>query len=167
MDYTFLTEKLRSETELAEYLRSVLNNDTLSNDITTDAGFLDENLDFLNKGVFWIVKDRHNNERFVTYKYPSNLLIDLLDKHRYSYENIWNGFDKSLTQGKPFYYFPRGRYVIRKDKKVIIYCSTFFAEEKYRNMITAKLKLKKGHKGISSIDYIFDNALHYQYNLEQ
>lgn len=124
MDYNFLTENLRTKDEIAKYIENIIDE---KSDITIDSEYLDENLNFLNKGVFWLTKDKYNNEKLITYKYSFNPLEALLDKHKYSYENVWKDFDKSITQNKHFYYFPRGRYEIRKDKKIIIYCSTFFA----------------------------------------
>lgn len=166
MDYNFLTEKLRTEEEFKEYFKCLLS-DFENDDITTDPEYIDDNLTFLNKGVFWLIKDKHNNERLAIYKYSSNSLESLFDKHKYSYENVWKTLDKSVTQNKLYYYFPRGRYEIRKGNKIIIYCSTFFAEEKYKNMIISKLKLKKWFKSIKDIKFIFDNSLHYRYTFDE
>ena len=165
MDYNFLTEKLRTEEEFNEYLRSILCN-LEKDDITTDPEYIDENLTFLDKGVFWLIRDKHDNERLAIYKYSLSALESLFDKYKYSYENVWKTLDKTITQNKA-YYFPRGRYEIRKGNKVIIYCSTFFAEEKYKNMKTSKLKLKKWFKGIKDIKFIFDNNLHYRYTFDE
>lgn len=166
MDYNFLTENLRTREELLEYIESIIEEKQEKSDITTDSEYLDEDLNFLNKGVFWLIKDKYNNERLIIYKYSFNSLEAIFDKHKYSHENVWKDFDKSITQNKSFYYFPRGRYEIRKDKKIIIYCSTFFAEEKYRKMILAKLKFKKGYNGIKSVKFIYDNNLHYRYTFD-
>lgn len=166
MDYNFLTEKLRTEEEFKEYLKSILSNSE-NIDITTDPEYIDENLTFLDKGVFWLIRDKHDNERLAIYKYSLSAIESLFDKYKYSYENVWKTLDKSITQNKAYYYFPRGRYEIRKGNKVIIYCSTFFSEEKYKNMIISKLKLKKWFKGIKDIKFIFDNSLHYRYTLDE
>lgn len=163
MDYNFLTENSRTKDEIAKYIENIIDE---KSDITLDGEYLDENLNFLNKGAFWLTKDKHNNERLITYKYSFNSLEALLDKHKYSYENVWKDFDKSITQNKPFYYFPRGRYEIRKDKKIIIYCSTFFAEEKYRKMILSRFKFKEGYNGIKLVKFIYDNNLHYRYTFD-
>lgn len=166
MDYQFLTERLRTEEEFTEYLKTLLSNDE-SDDITTDPEYIDDHLTFLDKGVFWLVKDRHGNERLATYKYAVSAFDLLVDKHKYSHEQVWKSLDKSITQSKPYYYFPRGRYAIRKGNKVVVYCSTFFADEKYKKMLLAKLKLRKGYKGIQDIKFIFDNSLHYRYLFDE
>ncbi len=166
MDYQFLTERLRTEEEFTEYLKTLLNNEE-NDDITTDPEYIDDHLTFLDKGVFWLVKDKHGNERLAAYKYAVSAFELFIDKHKYSHEQVWKSLDKSITQNKPYYYFPRGRYEIRKGNKVVIYCSTFFADEKYKKMLLAKLKLRKGYKGIQDIKFIFDNSLHYRYLFDE
>ena len=74
MDYNFLTENLRTREELAEYIESIIEEKQEKSDITTDGEYLDEDLNFLNKGVFWLIKDKYNNERLIIYKYSFNSL---------------------------------------------------------------------------------------------
>ena len=93
MDYNFLTENLRTREELAEYIESIIEEKQEKSDITTDGEYLDEDLNFLNKGVFWLIKDKYNNERLITYKYSFNSLEAIFDKHKYSHENVWKDFD--------------------------------------------------------------------------
>lgn len=164
MDYQFLTEKQRTQEELSEYLDALFAyGSAADSNIRTNPTYLDENLTFLDKGVFWLVQDGHGKQRLPIYKYSTNALELLIDKNRYSYERVWSLLRDSVTLNKSYRYFPRGRYVIQKNNKVIIYCSTIFADEKYQTMLLNKLNFNDANMGIKDVTFVFDSSLHYQY----
>ena len=169
MDYNYLTKKLLTNAELKEYIQEILK-ENISNskdNIYSNKDYLNENLEFMDKGVFWLVRDSNGKERPVILKYSSESLEEIFDKHKHSYETIWGTFDKTITQNKPYDYFPRGRYVIKNGNKVIINCSSFFSDEKYKIMITSALALQEGRDGITLIKFVFNNNLRYKYVIDK
>ena len=129
----------------------------------------------LKKGVFWITEPDSVFDSAIFLALPCNHsggftdgFVDprLLSKTgvALNHEKVWNTLDKSITGGRAFHYYPRGRVEIRNGKAVI------YANQ---NIISSELKdwtIQTFHltnaNGISSVTLKADGSEHYKCYLD-
>ena len=122
----------------------------------------------LYKGVFWIVEEQSEQYFF---RIPCNSMGDITgateyplcakNGNNYNHKILWSLLSKSLTQNKPFDYFPRGRVEIH-NAKAIVYLNPDINTEEIQNHIIDGFGLTK-ETGIESVRVISDGSNHYKY----
>ncbi len=82
----------------------------------------------LYKGIFWYIKNNICEDRLFVIKSECDSCGNFLDKSliltskcgiNFNHKIEWSKLSKTITQGKPFDYYPRGRVeIINKRKKI-------------------------------------------------
>jgi len=127
----------------------------------------------LYSGIFWI-KDLENiyNNEDLCFLIPSDsygnvdTTLDLNAKSglTYNHERVWNNLPKTLTDGKSFDYYPRGRVQINHGT-AIIYLNPNINTEKVQEFIKNTYHLIP-YNGINKIRFISDGSEHYKCYLD-
>lgn len=94
------------------------------------------------KGIFWIITNQANKQELITVKVLCDLYGSPLENVEFSSksgENFnhkleWANLSKTITQGKPYNYYPRGRVEIKKGK-AILFCPPNLCQELYLSKI--------------------------------
>lgn len=77
-----------------------------------------------------------------------------------NHKKIWSKLGRSVTFGKPFDFYPRGRVEIRKGKAVI-FCSAYLCTEQVRTAVIRAFGLVPKN-GINTVKLIADGSAHYR-----
>ena len=123
----------------------------------------------LYKGIFWIVdeSDPYNNSSYC-FKIDSDPSGDALalddigiakSGSTYNHQLVWSQLPRSLTHGKPYNYYPRGRVELHNGVAKIflngnINCGDVITFLKHEFNLTT-------HNGIKKVQVIEDNSSHY------
>ncbi len=130
----------------------------------------------LKKGVFWITKPDSVFESAIFLALPcdpsgsfTDTCIDpkLLSKNgaALNHEKVWNTLEKSITGGKKFNYYPRGRVEIRRGKAVI-YANQNIVSNDLKGWAVRTFHLTNAN-GILSVILKADGSNHYQCHLDK
>ena len=125
------------------------------------------------KGIFWF-KDI-STANIVCAKIPcftdgsikENIDASLNSKHgnNFNHEKTWNSFDRNITEGKKYNYYPRGRVEIKNGKaKIFINPNIFFP--RVIECIMDEFGLDE-ENGITEINVNLDYSKHYKCYLDQ
>ena len=123
----------------------------------------------LYRGIFWIV-DENNTDKNKNYcfKILSNSDGPAININSYgvaksgttyNHELVWKLLPKSLTNGKPYNYYPRGRVEIRNGVAKIFLNGNINYQE-IINFIKNEFNLNT-HNGIKKVQVVEDNSQHY------
>lgn len=122
----------------------------------------------INKGVFWITEDCAEEYFF---RIPCDLSGNVVgeteyplcskDGTNYNHKALWAVLPKSLTRGKPFDYFPRGRVEIR-GSKAFVYLNPDVNTEEIQELIKGRFGLTEPN-GIQAVRFISDGSRHYRH----
>ena len=124
----------------------------------------------LYKGAFWIV-DQNNVEKNAKYCFaiPSDcygnieandLELNAKSGTTYNHEKLWRSLPRSLTLGKAFNYFPRGRVEIQ-NAKATIYLNPQINTEEIQQFIIGEFNLYR-YNGINKVIFHSDGSEHYK-----
>lgn len=124
----------------------------------------------LSKGVFWI-KDPENPTDELTFPIPSGLNGETLDSSSviasgmansgltYNHSRIWRELSHSLTDGKPFDYYPRGRVEIRNGEAKI-FANPLLGSDACLRVVKNAFGLNG--TGLKSVEFVADGSEHYK-----
>lgn len=119
----------------------------------------------LYKGIFWI-KDTSNPDKNLCFKIECNsegasindgLLLNSKNGKTYNYKLLWERLSKSITENKPYNYYPRGRVEIHNGVAKI---NGGINNSEITNFLKNEFNLTP-HNGIKSIKIITDSSNHY------
>ena len=132
----------------------------------------------LYRGIFWIkdIDDVYNSGLYFTIPCDGNGDINDPDFHindlssstggdNYNHKRLWSTLDKSLTDGKGFNYYPRGRVEISNGVAKVFY-SPYIPQDDLKDFIEDKFNLTKSN-GIKKIKMIPDGSNHYHCYLDR
>lgn len=115
------------------------------------------------KGIFWIKP----NDELIILKVKCDAFGCLLEKiptaavsksgGNYNHKNAWATLPKSVTNGKGYNYYPRGRVEIR-NKKATIFIN--YISERLKERIIFEFGLTS-ENGIENAVFKIDNSKHY------
>ena len=88
-------------------------------------------------------------------------LILTLTGSNYNHRLLWESLPKSITCGKPFDYFPRGRVEIRNSKAIVYLNPDINIKEIQAYVVETFGLLDKN--GIKSVRFVSDGSNHYKY----
>lgn len=126
----------------------------------------------LSKGIFWI-KDPDNIEDTGIFLdipcTPDGTAFDGSELNAktgttYNHERTWLLLDSSVTEGRPYNYYPRGRVEISSGK-AIIYANPNIANNELVKWCVDKFNLTAAN-GINKIRIIADGSQHYKCYLD-
>lgn len=128
----------------------------------------------LYKGVFWIV-DQDDIEKNAKYCFtiPSDCYgniesngpeLNAKSGTTYNHEKLWRSLPRSLTLGKAFNHFPRGRVEIQ-NAKATIYLNPQINTKEIQQFIISEFNLYK-YNGINKIIFHSDGSEHYKCYLD-
>lgn len=126
----------------------------------------------LSKGIFW-VKDASNIEDSgIFLDIPCTPEGDAFDSSglnakngtTYNHERTWPLLGTSITEGKPYNYYPRGRVHIANDKATI-FANPNIANEELLNWCVQKFNLIEIN-GIKKVRVVADGSDHYKCYLD-
>lgn len=128
----------------------------------------------LYKGVFWVIDDRVISEKKLCDEF-GNLIPDEnegIEERRFqdeawsnNHKKIWSKLSRTVTQGKIFNYFPRGRVEIRR-KRAIIFLNPCICYEEMIQKIKAEFRLDN-NESIRDISVKADGSRHYRCSCEE
>lgn len=132
---------------------------------------LTENEKELYSGIFWIKdKDDPESSNNLCFTLPTNISGEVIGKtnfnlnaksgNTYNHENLWKTLPRSITEGKPFNYYPRGRVQISNGKATVYYNPILDTEE-VKKFIIDTFNLKD-YFGIKKVKFIPDFSEHYK-----
>ena len=120
------------------------------------------------KGIFWIT---YNMQEKYVFRIPCDTAGNIIgrteyplnskDGTNYNHKLLWSVLPKTLTGGRPFDYFPRGRVEIR-NAKAIVYLNPDINTENIQNFIIEEFGLSVTN-GIKSVRFVSDGSNHYKY----
>ena len=137
---------------------------------------LEEAITDLSQGVFWVVdlEELDNNE---DYCFPifcdsngNNISVDneyelnAKSGNTYNHEALWKKLPKTLTLGKDFDYYPRGRVQIA-NQKAIVYLNPNINTEDVQNFIKNEFNLYDIN-GLKDVVFKSDGSEHYKCYLD-
>lgn len=120
----------------------------------------------LYKGIFW-VKDTSNPDKNLCFKIECNsegipidgLLLNSKNGETYNHKLLWERLPKSITENKPYNYYPRGRVEIHNGVAKI-FCNGNINNSEIINFLKNEFNLTP-HNRIKAIKIITDNSNHY------
>ena len=127
----------------------------------------------LYSGVFWILDDQdiYNSKDycFTIPTEPDGTIIDYTGLNAksgltYNHEKLWNELPRSLTKGKPFNYYPRGRVQIRNNTAYIYYNPNLDNLPDFKSFIMKQFSLND--HTIKNIKWNPDFSQHYRCHLD-
>lgn len=120
------------------------------------------------KGVFWIIDGRVVSERVSCDEFGNMMADDesecLTEIWSNNHKKIWSGLPRTVTQGKAYNYFPRGRVEIR-NKKAIIFLNPCLCYEEMIQKIKAEFDLESNN-ALQDILLKADGSNHYRCSQE-
>ena len=137
---------------------------------------LEEAITDLSQGVFWIVdlENLDNNEDYCFLIFcdadGNNLRINneyelnAKSGDTYNHEALWKKLPKSLTFGKAFDYYPRGRVQIA-NQKAIVYLNPNINTEDVQTFIKNEFNLHTIN-GLKEVTFKSDGSEHYRCYLD-
>lgn len=119
----------------------------------------------LSKGVFWVADRLYPFRIFCNERgdivgqtqYPLNSK----DGRNYNHKLLWGALPKTITCGKQFDYFPRGRVEI-KNAKATVYLNPDINTEEMQRVIVKEYGLS-AENGIDCVRFVSDGSQHYKY----
>ena len=122
----------------------------------------------MRKGIFWVViDDEETNLISVTAEcdvdgtsIDPDILFSSKSGDNFNHKIEWSRLPRSVTKGKLFNYYPRGRVEI-KNGKVKIYINPDVYNDDLKEMI---IKLFDLLEHSDKIRVVIDNSAHYQYS---
>ena len=123
----------------------------------------------MNKGLFWCTDQETDPPEFIAVTLPedsiSNGLANVTEftstaNDRLNHRVEWSKLPKSVTGGKDYNYYPRGR-VEFQHQKARIFLNPVLNEERFVERIKDIFGLEKEH-GIQSVKVITDGSKHYK-----
>lgn len=126
----------------------------------------------LYKGIFWITELEPINSNLY-FLIPCDMYGNIEDYNldytaktgtTYNHEKTWNKLPSKITNNKPYNYYPRGRVEIN-NRKAIIYCSPYIANNELKEWVIDKFNLYK-YNGIEKIRIVADGSEHYKCYLD-
>lgn len=128
----------------------------------------------LYKGIFWITDSEnleHNRQNCFLIPVASDgsligdyQMYNSRNGNTYNHERTWAELPKSITQNKPFNYFPRGRVEI-SNGKATIYLSPHINTPEIREFVQNEFNLTP-YNGISKVIFHSDGSNHYKCYLD-
>ena len=131
----------------------------------------------LYKGVFWI-KDIDSAEvSSVCLKALCDIQGDFTDvssinigalsksKENFNHQKAWQTLDRSVTENKPYNYYPRGRVEIR-NSNAVIYANPTIATEELKEWAVSAFNLTE-ENGIKKVILKADGSNHYKSCVER
>ena len=123
----------------------------------------------MKKGIFWCIDFDTNHPRLIIVAIPcdrngvTNETVTFSAKsgESFNHKTKWSKLDKSITQGKPFNYYPRGRVEIRNGKATIFLNPDIHSEPVLRQIFDA-FEIA-ANSGLKSIRIQRDGSWHYRY----
>lgn len=133
---------------------------------------LKENRD-LSKGIFWVkdIDDIENSILCFSVDCDKNGEVlstnSLTSKSGISFNHkvTWSMLPSSITENKPFNYFPRGRVEIAHGKATV-YCSKHIAFDELIDVCKEEFNLTFAN-GISKVRLVIDGSNHYKCYLDE
>lgn len=121
------------------------------------------------KGVFWVIGGKVVSEKVSCDKFGTMVNDEdtgcLSETWSNNHKKIWSTLPRTITQGKAYNYYPRGRVEIR-NKKAIIFLNPCLC---YKEMIR-KIKMEFGlekNKDLQDILVKADGSRHYRCHFEE
>lgn len=120
-------------------------------------------------GVFWIIDpDNVDSSREYCFLIPTSPegkvdndgSLNAKSGITYNHEKLWNSLPRSMTRGKRFDHFPRGRVQIRNGVAKVFYNPSLDSED-FRRFITDRYNLLRS-AGIVAIKWHPDFSRHYR-----
>ena len=126
--------------------------------------------DTLCKGIFWLTGDslvlaKIPVESDGTIPVREQLKLNSRNADNYNHRMTWETFPASVTKGRPFNYFPRGRIEIRNNRATV-YLSPHLLSDEYLELIKSECCLDAEH-GITKVRCIPDYSDHYKCRLDK
>lgn len=123
----------------------------------------------MKKGVFWCRDFDTNHPKLIIVAVPceengltnETAAFSAKSGENFNHKTEWSKLDKSITQGKPFSYYPRGRVEIRNGKATIFLNQDIHSEPVLRQIFDA-FEIAE-HNGLKSIRIQRDGSWHYRY----
>lgn len=123
----------------------------------------------MKKGIFWCTdwESEHPHLITVTVKCdPNGVALEPVEYSSKSGENFnhkaeWDKLDRSVTQGLPYNYYPRGRVEIRNAKATVFY-SPDLNYDTILDEILATFEIA-GMKGLTHLTVTTDGSEHYRH----
>lgn len=121
----------------------------------------------MRKGIFWVVNDSEEYN-LLSIEAECDIEGNSLDSevefssksgNNFNHRVEWDKLSHSVTKGKPFNYYPRGRVEI-KNGKVRIYINPDAYNETVFKLIIKNFCLEEC---FNRIRIVIDNSAHYQY----
>ena len=117
----------------------------------------------MNKGIFWLTKNRSGEEQLLTVKASCDDMgtplvpVEFSSKsgENFNHQAEWAKLSPRLTQGRTFDYYPRGRIEI-KNGRVTVYCHPELTQLPYRNWIVEEFDIPEGSR------FVADGSVHYR-----
>lgn len=141
--------------------------------ISEDCQIFIKNVTHLYKGIFW-VRDITSID-IISVRIPcytdgkiinhNNITLNSKRGDNYNHEKTWNTLDRSITHGKNYNYYPRGRVEINKGKAKIFLNPNLTGEEVI-DLIKLDFCLYEDN-GICDIKVIPDYSEHYRCYLDE
>lgn len=121
------------------------------------------------KGVFWIIGNRIVSEKRLCDEF-GNLIPNeedgfLEEVWSNNHKKIWSKLPRTVTQGKTYHYFPRGRVEIRR-KRAIIFLNPCICYEEMIQRIKAEFQLDN-NEAIRDVLIKADGSRHYKCDCEE
>ena len=119
----------------------------------------------MKKGIFWVITDAENIELITVTALcdeAGNLLENAARSSKsglnFNHEAEWQRLERTITNGKPFNYYPRGRVEMRNGK-AMIFLNPDINTEPVINLVKETFQLS----GLERIDIKSDGSNHYKY----
>ena len=123
----------------------------------------------MKKGIFWVTDHNSEKPQLITvsvecsasgYSY-SPVSYSSKSGDNFNHKIEWQRLDRTVTNGMPYNYYPRGRVEI-KNGKAIIYINPDINKANVIEEIIASFDLKKSNE-LRSVTIQSDGSKHYQY----
>ena len=121
----------------------------------------------MRKGIFWVVNDEETNCISVRVEcdidgtaLESGVVFSSKSGGSFNHKIEWSKLPHSMTKGKTFNYYPRGRVEI-KNGKVRIYINPDAYNETVFKLLIKDFDLEEC---FDKIRVVIDNSAHYQYS---
>ena len=128
----------------------------------------------LYSGIFWIVdmEDENNNDDYC-FLIPTTFdgsvdndgSLNAKSGITYNHEKVWNDLPRTMTKGKPFDYYPRGRVQIKNSKATVYFNPNLLAVDGFERYIIDNFNLTE-YNGIKDIKWKPDYSEHYKCYLD-
>lgn len=123
----------------------------------------------MKKGIFWCRDFDTNHPKLIIAAVPCDkngltnetVAFSAKSGENFNHKAEWSKLDKSITQGKPFNYYPRGRVEIRNGRATIFLNPDIHSEPVLRRIFDA-FEIAE-HSGLKSTRIQRDGSRHYRY----